>query len=227
MNKHLVLAAVLSLATASPALAQYDGGFPSDPTAVPQHGMRGMHRRGPHGGHGHHGRRMDPAQRLERMTQELGLTPAQVQQIQRIHANARAQREALRGQGRSPEARQAREALRQQTRAQIEAVLTPAQRQLAAQRRDQRAAERLERRMQHMTERLALRPDQAQRIRGIVQQAQQQHRALGRGPEQREAHRALHERTMAQVDAVLDADQRARAQQLRQRMRHGRGRGGR
>lgn len=218
--KHLILGTLLSLATAAPAFAQHgDAG-------VPHRGGDGAtHQRGPRGFHGHHGRRHhDPDRMIGRMTQDLALSPAQADQIRRIVAESRARREAQRGERRSPEARQARRAAMQATRARIDAVLTPQQRERASQLRRERQEAHLERRLGHMTERLSLRPDQVQQIRRIFQQAQQQHQALGRGPEPREAHRALRERTMAEVDAVLDAQQRAQAQQMRERRgHHGRG----
>lgn len=222
MKKPTFLVLALSLSTASPALAQHgDGGAPHRGRGAALE--RGMHGRGGHGHPGHGWGRHDPAERIERMRQELGLSPAQVEQLQRIFTESRTQREALRGHGPSPEGRLARHGLREQTRSRVDAVLTPAQRERATQLREQRHAQRANRRVEHMAARLGLRPEQATRVREIFERARQQHQALGRGPEQRETHRALRQRTMAEVDAVLDAEQRVRAQELRRGRRAHRG----
>lgn len=217
--KHLILGTALSLATVFPAFAQ-DGGVPRTDAGVTE--ARGP--RGPHGHHGRrgHGRHGDPEARLQHMTQELQLTPAQVEQLRRVFAEQRASREARR-----EEAREERHAAHEAMRARVESILTPEQRQRAQALRQTHQQERLDRRVQHLTEKLALRPNQVTQVRRILEQTRQRHEALGRGPEHREAHRALREQTRTQIEAVLDAEQRTRAQQLREERgpRHGRGHG--
>lgn len=217
--KHLILGTALSLATVFPAFAQ-DGGVPRTDAGVTE-------ARGPRGHHGHHGRRGhgrhgDPEARLQHMTEELQLTPAQVEQLRRVFAEQRASREARR-----EEAREERFAAREAMRARVESILTPEQRQRAQALRQTHQQERLDRRVQHLTEKLALRPNQVTQVRRILEQTRQRHEALGRGPEHREAHRALREQTRTQIEAVLDAEQRTRAQELREERgpRHGRGHG--
>jgi Spy/CpxP family protein refolding chaperone len=216
--KHLILGTALSLATVFPAFAQ-DGGVPRTDAGVTE-------ARGPRGHHGHHGRRGhgrhgDPEARLQHMTEELQLTPAQVEQLRRVFAEQRASREARR-----EEAREERFAAREAMRARVESILTPEQRQRAQALRQTHQQERLDRRVQHLTEKLALRPNQVTQVRRILEQTRQRHEALGRGPEHREAHRALREQTRTQIEAVLDAEQRTRAQELREeRGPHGRGHG--
>jgi Spy/CpxP family protein refolding chaperone len=215
--KHLILGTALSLATVFPAFAQ-DGGVPRTDAGVTE-------ARGPRGHHGHrrgHGRHGDPEARLQHMTQELQLTPAQVEQLRRVFAEQRASREARR-----EEAREERFAAREAMRARVESILTPEQRQRAQALRQTHQRERLDRRVQHLTEKLALRPNQVTQVRRILEQTRERHEALGRGPEHREAHRALREQTRTQIEAVLDAEQRARAQELREEHgpRHGRGHG--
>jgi Spy/CpxP family protein refolding chaperone len=216
--KHLILGTALSLATAFPAFAQ-DGGVPRTDAGVTE-------ARGPRGHHGHgrrgHGRHGDPEARLQHMTEELQLTPAQVEQLRRVFAEQRASREARR-----EEAREERHAAHEAMRARVESILTPEQRQRAQTLRQTHQQERLDRRVQHLTEKLALRPNQVTQVRRILEQTRQRHEALGRGPEHREAHRALREQTRTQIEAVLDAQQRTRAQELREERgpRHGRGHG--
>jgi protein CpxP len=215
--KHLILGTALSLATVFPAFAQ-DGGVPRTDAGVTE-------ARGPRGHHGHrrgHGRHGDPEARLQHMTQELQLTPAQVEQLRRVFAEQRASREARR-----EEAREERFAAREAMRARVESILTPEQRQRAQALRQTHQRERLDRRVQHLTEKLALRPNQVTQVRRILEQTRERHEALGRGPEHREAHRALREQTRTQIEAVLDAEQRTRAQELREERgpRHGRGHG--
>ena len=215
--KHLILGTALSLATVFPAFAQ-DGGVPRTDAGVTE-------ARGPRGHHGHrrgHGRHGDPEARLQHMTQELQLTPAQVEQLRRVFAEQRASREARR-----EEAREERFAAREAMRARVESILTPEQRQRAQALRQTHQRERLDRRVQHLTEKLALRPNQVTQVRRILEQTRERHEALGRGPEHREAHRALREQTRTQIEAVLDAEQRTRAQEFREERgpRHGRGHG--
>jgi Spy/CpxP family protein refolding chaperone len=196
--KHLILGTALSLATAFPAFAQ-DGGVPRTDAGVTE-------ARGPRGHHGHgrrgHGRHGDPEARLQHMTEELQLTPAQVEQLRRVFAEQRASREARR-----EEAREERHAAHEAMRARVESILTPEQRQ---------RAQTLRQTHQQVTQ-----------VRRILEQTRQRHEALGRGPEHREAHRALREQTRTQIEAVLDAQQRTRAQELREERgpRHGRGHG--
>ena len=91
-----------------------------------------------------HGRRGDPAahleQRLQHLTQKLGLDARQVSRVRTIFQQSTQRREAVRALPRgSAERQRAREELRTWTHARIRAVLTPAQQatfdQLRAQRR--------------------------------------------------------------------------------------------
>ncbi|MCB9600054.1 MAG: hypothetical protein H6722_21270 [Sandaracinus sp.] len=211
--KHLTLAAALSIVSAVPVFAQ-DGGTPSSDASVAERGPRA------HGHPGRHGRRgHDPEARLQHMQQELSLTPAQVQQLRQLFTDARARRE---------QNRQARQQEHEAMRARVDAILTPEQRQRAQALRSERQQQRVTRRLERMTERLSLRPNQVTQIRRILEQTRARHEALGRGPEHREEHRALREQTKTQIDAVLDAEQRAQADQMRERRegrhgRHGRG----
>jgi periplasmic protein CpxP/Spy len=86
-----------------------------------------------------------------------------------------------------------------------------------------------ERRIERMTEELGLSQQQVRRIRSIFEDAKEEHRGIARGPEHREAHRAIFERTKQRVDAVLSPAQRAELEALREerreRLQNRRGRG--
>ncbi|MBX3248409.1 MAG: hypothetical protein KF901_14615 [Myxococcales bacterium] len=210
--KNLLLGTALSLATTFPVLAQPRNYNPDAGVAAQPAEGRGQGRRGHGHGHGHR----NPEAMLERMTQDLQLQPNQVQQLRRIFDESQRERANLRGQ-RTPEARQAHRALMERTKSRVDAVLTPAQRTRAQQLREARMSEHMNRRLERMQEQLSLQPAQVQRIRQILTQAQAERRNLGHGPEHRDAHRALHERTKTQIDGVLDANQRARFEQMRER----------
>jgi Spy/CpxP family protein refolding chaperone len=89
-------------------------------------------------------------QRLERMTERLGLSAEQQAQVRTILDEQRA----------------ARDLQRQETHQRIDAVLTEAQRA----QRDQFIQARLDRRLDRMVERLDLTPDQTDQIRAIMQE---------------------------------------------------------
>jgi periplasmic protein CpxP/Spy len=97
----------------------------------------------------------------------------------------------------------------------------------------------MERRLDHMTQRLGLDANQVRLVREAMEQARTEHDALReqpRSPERRAAHQAIMQRTMERIDAVLTPAQRATFEQVRAERRermgergwHGRGgRGGR
>ena len=75
--------------------------------------------------------------RMARMTERLGLSPTQGQQIAAIRTRAHTERDAIaqRTEPRSPERRTAMQALRERTRASVDAILTPEQQALRGQHR--------------------------------------------------------------------------------------------
>lgn len=93
----------------------------------------------------------------------------------------------------------------------------------------------VEQRLQHMTERLGLDENQQVLVRQALEQARSEREALRasaspgerRSPERREAHRALMQRTMERIDAVLTPEQRATVEQMRARRMEHRGQHGR
>ena len=94
-------------------------------------------------------------------------------------------------------------------------------------------AQRLERRVGMLTERLQLSAQQATQIRQILTQEQTDVQALrqkAEGGASREALRpemqAIRQRTEQRIDSVLTAEQRAKYNELREQMRQRRERGG-
>lgn len=127
-------------------------------------------------------------QRIERMTEHLDLNPAQRDEIRSILEERRAQTQQT----------------RQETRARIQAVLTPVQLDQIAERR----AARVEAHLERLAWRLNLNPGQVEQVRAILA-AQVEDPGMGR-IEVRE-----------QISGVLNDDQRALFE--RGRMRAGRG----
>ncbi|MCZ7681485.1 MAG: Spy/CpxP family protein refolding chaperone [Sandaracinaceae bacterium] len=149
------------------ASAQDDGGVAAERRGHGRAGM-GRHGRGHHGP-GHHGRGM--AHRFGRMADELGLSEAQREQVRTVMARVRDEHRAARDLP-PEERRAAMQQARERVRGQLEQILTPAQRARAEALRVQHGAERIDRRIEHMTERLGLTPAQQGRIRGILERAQ-------------------------------------------------------
>lgn len=80
-----------------------------------------------------------------------------------------------------------------------------------------------ERRLERLTALLELTPEQVTELRSIFEAAREEHRGLERGPEGREAHRAVRERTHERMAAVLTAEQRERFEAHRAERRPRRG----
>jgi protein CpxP len=119
---------------------------------------------------------------LERMTERLDLSADQQAQIRTILEDARARRDLD----------------RQQTRGEIDTVLTDAQR--AA--RDQRSADRMERRLQRMADRLDLSTAQQDQLRTLM-------------AERRDNPDLTRAEMQSRMAGILDEDQLARLEDLR------------
>ena len=184
---------------------------------------RGTARRGDRG-HRRRGRRHGPRATLR----QLDLTENQQAQVRAIMETARDRRREIARAGRSDATRAQLRALRQETRTLIEDVLTPAQKRKAAELRAAHRAERLERKMSRMTERLSLSESQTQRVRSIFEAAQTRRQALrasNTAHEQKRAQmQALREQTLQRVRAVLSAEQQAQFDELQSRREARRGR---
>ena len=98
----------------------------------------------------------------------------------------------------------------------------------AGHEHQQHHAQHLDGMLAHMTSELQLSAVQAPRIRAIMERTMEQFQALhaahasgGHAGEPPAEARALHERTMQQVEEVLTPDQRTRFRALMEQMHHG------
>jgi hypothetical protein len=144
MKKLVPYLAAAAIAAASIPAAAQDAG-------PAQRGERGGDCRHHHGrGRGHHG---DPARHAEHrarmLTAILGLDAQQEARVRAILAEAAAQHQAIRGEGRSEATRERMHALREEVEQRIEAVLTAPQRETMARIRAERERFRSERRERH------------------------------------------------------------------------------
>lgn len=210
----LTLVAALA-APASFALAQSNAPDAVDAPRARRGGGPGMHR-GRRGRHGMH---------FRRILEDLNLTDNQKTQIRAIFESARERRQELRGQGRTPEAREARHALHQETKRLVEEVLTPAQRTQAQRLRREHMQRHLQRRVDRMATRLSLTDAQKTAVTRIFENAGNRRRALHQnGNMDRDAMRSLHEQTRTELSGVLSAEQMTQLREMRSehRGRHGR-----
>lgn len=169
--------------------------------------------------------------RLDRLKEALGLTDDQVAQIQQIIEATRQAIQSIRQQVRAStltrqQAHEQIRALHEQQKAQVEAVLTPEQRQLFAELRTEHDRQFNLRRLQQA---LSLTDDQVAQIEQImkttwtqVQEIKRQVEAGTLTPEQARAQiQALHQSEKAQLEGVLTADQLARFRGIMAHHRHG------
>lgn len=158
--------------------------------------------------------------RLDRLKEALGLTDDQVAQIQQIVEATRQAIQSIRQQVRAgtlarQQAHEQIRALHEQQKAQIEAVLTPAQREQFAQLR---AEHDRQFNLQPLQQALNLTDNQVAQIEQImratwaqVQEIKRQVEAGSLTPEQaRTQIQALHQAEQAQLEGALTADQLAR-----------------
>jgi Spy/CpxP family protein refolding chaperone len=180
-----------------------------------------------HGKRGHGCRGKRGKGHMYRALAELELTANQQAQVDAIRETAREQKRELRRQGRSEDSRQQYREIRREARALIMDVLTPEQREQLAQIREARRAEKLDRKVEWMTERLELSADQQRRIRAALENAQTRRAALREGTEdrdaRREAMRAVRSETRDAIRAVLTP---AQAQTLAEARENRRGKHG-
>jgi Spy/CpxP family protein refolding chaperone len=189
------LGAAVALSGPVLASAQDDGG-------TPHHEWHGR-------GHGHRHGRMEA--HFERMARELSLTPEQEAQIRAVLDEAREERRALRDQFREGR-RDAARALHARVQSRIEGILTPEQQQRARELRARHREARMERRLEHMKERLGLTDAQAAEVRSILERSHAEHRRILESTERgsdarRSAMQALHTQTRDALRGVLTPEQ--------------------
>ncbi len=160
--------------------------------------------------------------RMRRLANELELTEAQRARMRTLRQEGMTRARELRQSGDRAALRAHRQAMHERMRS----VLTDAQRARAQELRRAQQQARLERRMTHLTTRLSLDPTQAQQVRGVLDHAGAQRRAireqarLDQTPA-REPMRALREQTRAQLASILSEEQMGQMRRMR-RMHRGR-----
>ena len=167
--------------------------------------------------------------RLQQLANQLGLTDAQKTQIKGILDNARTQLQALRSNmniTKQQEMDQTKQIV-DQTKASIQALLTPAQQATAEQLKQQAQAkmaahqEKMEERMlARMTQQLGLSDSQQSSIKTILANQKSQLEALKSNTSLTQQQRfdqmkTIRQQTQDQIKGVLTADQQATLQQLR------------
>lgn len=159
-------------------------------------------RGGPGRGRGGQGPAAFGEQRLAELTDDLGLSEEQVAQIRTIFEESMPDKRAARAGG-DPSAHFE---MRARIHERIAAVLTPEQ-------RERFAKQPVERRLQNLTERLALDERQVEQVRAILQDAQtrmeQLHAGAADGTDRAEAFAAMHQQVRDRIAAVLTDTQRA------------------
>ncbi len=161
-----------------------------------------------------------------KMMEQLGLSDAQKAQIKPIMQKAAADTRAVRQDTTlAPEAKRARtKAIRTAAQAQVQAILTPAQRAQMQQMQANRG-------MEKMATELNLTPAQKTQLQPILSNAQLQRRAIqtnaALSPAQKKAQlKTLRDTTQSQVDAILTPQQRQQMEEIKAKKKQGK-RGGR
>lgn len=163
--------------------------------------------------------------KMERLTQKLELTPAQVPKVRAILESAQQQRHAIKEQNKGDRkaARPAMKALKEQTKTQLAGVLTAEQAQTMQQLHEQKKArkgkrgkhgehgKRGEKRMEHMAAELELSAEQQVQVGEVFASAKLEREQIielvGSKKEAKPELKALRARTQADVRALLSQDQ--------------------
>lgn len=150
-----------------------------------------------------------------KMMEQLGLSDAQKAQIKPIMQKAKADTRAIRQDTTlAPEAKRTRtKAIREAAQAQVQAILTPAQRTQMKQMAASRGLDK-------MATELNLTPSQKAQLLPILSNAQEQRRAIqtnaALAPAQKKAQlKALRDTTKSQTDAILTPEQRQKMDDMK------------
>ena len=180
--------------------------------------------------------------RMERMTQELELTDAQVPQVRAVFESSQAQRHEImqKYKGDREAARTELKALKQSTRAQLEGVLTADQVQKLEQLKKDHKGKRHGKRGKHgkhghkrfekMSAELNLSAEQETQVKAIMKDARQEREEIsslvGSREEAKPELRELGIRTDARIKEVLSDEQDARFDELKAQRKERRGKRG-
>ena len=165
--------------------------------------------------------------RMNKMTEKLELTDAQVPKVRAVFEASQAKRLEImeKHKGDREAARPEMKALKQNPRAQLDAILTPEQVQTLEQmKKDHKGkrgkhGKRGEKRLERMSAELNLSADQEAQIKTIMQDAGQERKQIielvGSREEAKPELRELHIRTDAKIKEVLNDEQDARFDELK------------
>ncbi len=223
--KRVLIATALSAAMAMATVPVFAQSSSSDQgtqttTTTPQPGMH----RGKHGDH------------MQMMAKKLNLTQQQQDQLKPIFQSTRDQAKAIKNDTTlSADQKQAKlKALHEQTKSQVNGILTPEQQQQMAQMRAFNKGKREGRRGamgQMMAQKLNLSAQQQDQLKPIMQKQRETAKSIWQDnsltqDQKKQKMQALHQDTQAQVNAILTPDQQQQWQQMRENFkqhRHGRG----
>ncbi|TPV92638.1 MAG: hypothetical protein B7733_24750 [Myxococcales bacterium FL481] len=198
----LLAVTVVTLGVAAPAIAG---------------GQRGHHRQGP-----------NTEQRIEHMTNTLGLSAEQAQQLRDRFAQIRTTRDAIRSDDSlsKDEKRAKHRELKAASRDAVAAVLTPEQKATMRAIRAEKRRERAANRMQKLTILLELTPAQVASIEHIQADAASERKQIiaeagGDRTAVKPALKAHHKQTRADIRSVLSEEQAAKLDALEPARRQG------
>lgn len=177
--------------------------------------------------------------RMEKMTEKLELTDAQVPKVRAVFENSQAQRLEImqKHKGDREAARPEFKALKQSTRAQLDAILTADQIQKLEQMKKDHKGKRHgkrgkhgkhgQKRLERMSAELNLSADQETQVKAIMQDARAERKEIielvGSREEAKPELRELRVRTDARIKEVLNDEQDARFDELKAERKERRG----
>lgn len=173
--------------------------------------------------------------RVDKMQQKLDLDARQTAKVRQILADAQTRSLEIwetRQDADKKELRSQFKEIRKQSRAEIDALLTPVQKvkadQWKAERKKKRAtwAKKGKKKMvERLDAELDLSDDQAAQVRSILDAKHDKLKKLkgGEVDDKRAAARQIRQETRTEIEAILDADQKAKYAALREKMKERRG----
>lgn len=173
---------------------------------------------------------------MQNMAQKLNLTQQQQDQLKPIMEKGREQAKAI-WQDNSLNKDQKREklqALHQQTKAEVNGILTPQQQQQMASLREegkQRMAGRHEKFGQKMAQKLNLTQQQQDQLKPMFEKQREEAKAIRQdnsltSEQKKEKMQALRQQTQSQMNQVLTPEQQQQLQQMRENRKQHRNHGG-
>lgn len=167
--------------------------------------------------------------RMARLDKELDLTDAQEKQVRQIFETTRTQLMDIRERNKGDRAAGRKEARQvfKQSKAELKKVLTAEQQQKFKAMRKKHRGKRMHRMFERLDRALDLDDKQEKQVLAIMKDTRKQMRAAAKSTDDRQARRKAIRAALEQggdrIEQVLDADQKAKFQKIRQRMkkRHG------